>query len=160
MSVSDITQGLLMMLSPYLQNCGKEIAKQAGKDLYQKIKQQIQGDSEKKVVEKLELQPLSIDNMNSLKDILFIQLSNDSLFYKKITEVFNASFSDTLILSLTLRAINEINNELPRLYSSWVKASLEKKGEYQNRINDLEDQLRYLEVKFFSVVQKSAPLLG
>jgi hypothetical protein len=157
MSISDIAQGIIMMLSPYFQGCGKEIAKQAGKDIYKRIKSDLNGEKERQIIEKLESEFLSLENMNLLQGILSSKLLNDTTFYKKVTQMFNVSFSDTLILSLTLRSLSEINNELPRLYSSWVRASLEKKGEYQNRITELEDQLHYLEEKFFSVIQKQPP---
>jgi hypothetical protein len=155
MTINEISQGLLMMISPYFQNFGNEMGKELGKDVYKKIKTQLKGDQEKKAIEMLNHEPLSYEAKAFLKNHLVLQLSNDKLFYSDISQVFKTNFSDTFILSLILRTISEINEELPKLYTGWLKSGIEKKGAYQNRIDDLEDQLRLLEEKFFSIMQRN-----
>lgn len=156
MTVNEISQGLLMMISPYFQNFGNEIVKELGKDVYKKIKTQLKGDAEKKAVEMMDHEPLSFEAKVFLRSHLVVQLSNDKLFYSDIADIFKTNFSDTFILSLILRTISEINEELPKLYAAWLKSGIEKKGAYQNRIDDLEEQLRLLEEKFFSIMQRNS----
>jgi len=143
-----------MVMSPYFQDFGSEVVKEFGKDVYKKIKDQFKSEAELKSAELITQRPLSDDAKSLLKSHLETQLIKDQQFYIQIADIFKTTISDTLVLSLTLKAICEINDELPRLYSAWLKAGIEKKGTYQNRIEELEEQLRTLEEKFFLIIQR------
>ena len=64
-------------------------------------------------------------------------------------------FPDFFIFELVLRSIRDIKTELRRLYPWWINTGTEKKGEYQNRIEQLEVQVGQLEEKFFTILQSA-----
>jgi len=149
MDNSLIANAALSALSSFLTNSGEEIAKNIGKDIYNKLKASFKKEDEKDILKKLEKEPFSNDNHHSLEKILILNLT-DPDFFKEITYVLKITPANTIIRELILTSIKNIKIELTKLYPWWINAGPDTKGEYQNRIEQLEAQLEQLERKYYA----------
>ncbi|HTI07287.1 MAG TPA: hypothetical protein VL832_01990 [Puia sp.] len=151
MNNSLIANAALSALSAFLTNSGEEIAKCIGKDIYDKLKNAFKKDTEKDALKRLEREPFSNDNHHSLEKILILNLA-DPGFFKEITGVLHITPANIVIRGLILSSINDIKLELTQLYPRWINAGPDTKGEYQNRIEELETTLEHLEKKFYATI--------
>ncbi|HEX9510707.1 MAG TPA: hypothetical protein VF939_09495 [Puia sp.] len=151
MDNSLIANAITTVLSSFLSNSGEEIAKNAGKDIYKKIKLLFKKEEEKDILNDFETAPFSIDYRHSLEKILVTNLS-DPNFFKETIHTLHITPANTFIIELVLSSIRDIKAELPQLYRWWRNASPDKKGEYENRIEQLEVQLIHLEKKLLLTI--------
>ena len=154
MNNSLIANAIMTMLSSFFSNSGKEIAKNAGKDIYEKVKHCFGTEEEKTALQNLETDPFSNTQRESIEKILMLKLYNKE-FFQEISVILNITTSNTIILELVLNSILDIKAELKHLYPWWINAGPDKKGQYQNRIEQLELQLTQLEEKFFVIISSS-----
>src|SRR5882757_2645830 len=101
MDNSLIANAALSALSSFLTNSGEEIAKNIGKDIYNKLKASFKKEDEKDILKKLEKEPFSNDNHHSLEKILILNLT-DPDFFKEITYVLKITPANTIIRELIL----------------------------------------------------------
>jgi len=149
-----IANTITTTLISFFTNTGSEIAKCIGKDLYEKVKCLFRNNEEKEILISLESEPFSIPKQELMTQYVMEKLL-DKLFYQEVSLVFCINPANDFILQLIQSTILDIKSELKRLYPWWVNASADKRGEFQNRIEQLEIQLEQLQEKFFSIVQGS-----
>jgi hypothetical protein len=147
-----IVNAILSTLSSFLSNSGAEIAKSIGKDIYEKLKHSLTRPSEQQALARLEAEPFSSDHQLLLETILLTRLP-DKEFSQDISRILQITPSNFFIFELVLQSIQHIKAELRLLYRWWINAGTDKKGEYQNRIEQLEQQLLQLEEKFFATLR-------
>lgn len=154
MTNSLIANAVITMLSSFLSNSGAEVAKNIGKDVYEKVKHSLKKDDEKEALHNLEKEPFSIRHQTILENILMPKFLDRS-FFQEVSAALYISTVNTYILTLVLNSIANIKDELERHYRWWINAGPDKKGEYQNRIEQLEKDLMDLERKFLNIIQSS-----
>jgi hypothetical protein len=154
MTNSQISNAVITMISSFLSNSGAEVAKNIGKDVYEKVKHSLKKPDEKQALNNLETEPFSILYQKMLEKILMTKLV-DRGFFQEVSVALHISTVNTYILTLVLNSIGNIKDELEPLYRWWINAGPDKKGEYKNRIEQLEKDLIDLEGKFLSIIQTS-----
>lgn len=150
-----IANAAINVLSAFLSNSGAEIAKSIGKDVYEKIKHAFKNDEDKQILHKLEAEPFSIPNQEKLSHLLIAKF-NENNFLPEILISLHINASNTYILEKVLHSNLQIRQRLDSLYPRWINAGCDKKGEYQNQIEELEAQLLFLEEKFLKILHDSA----
>lgn len=154
MDITLIANAISIVLTGFLSNTGSEIAKSLGKDIYEKVKESFHKDEEKKVLQKLEAEPFSTEHQECLERLLTTKLA-DKAFLQNITVNLKITSSNNFILERVLNSIQDIKAQLNQLYPCVVNSSVDKAGDYHNRINYLESELRRLDFKFWAIIRSS-----
>lgn len=139
------------VLTSFFSNCGSEIAKGIGKDVYEKVKKMFKNDEERSALNRFEAEPFSAVNQDVFREMLVVQLI-DKRFFQDISRGLNITTATTFILGQVTSAIIDIKSQLKLLYPCLINSGPDKYGEYQNRIDHLETQLVLMERKFFLTI--------
>ena len=149
-----IVDTLLAGVQAFLAKSGEEVAKNFGKDCYQKIKDWFKNDKQKLVIAKLENPPVAAETYLELRTVLLESISTEPGFYSHISETINFTPANIFILHQVFSSMNKIKNELETLYDWWIKANGTHKGELDIQIEQLEMRLTQLEQKVLTIACK------
>lgn len=153
MDYTIIASAIVTTLTPYLSKTGEKIAEKIGEELFPKIKSIfISNDEDKKVLEKLELQP-TVQNITTFENDLAVKIENNPDIARSLSEILKLTPTKSNKIENILTSSKELKEDLKYLYSEYNQAGESTQGDYKNRITLQERKLSKLEKEFFLTIK-------
>lgn len=148
-----LTAGIMAVLTPFLTKAGEEVAKSAGKGLYNKITSLFDQDEEIKTLQTAEASP-DRRNLIELEKVIQDKLTKNAEKKDEFVSELNISRTDEFIAGEILKNAAILREDIRVLSREQLDVGVGTEGDYSARIALQERKLRKLEKKFISLTQK------